>query len=464
MKYDVVVIGAGPGGYPAAIRLAQLSKKVLVVEKHAVGGVCLNWGCIPTKALCHAAQIRASMGFFQRIGLGMGSTTLEFGKLQRWKESVVTRLVKGVEYLFKTNGIGLLKGTAKITDPGRVRVEGEAVQDVEADAIIVAPGSTPVPLPMIEPDNRKVFYAERALFFDQVPQSMLVIGAGATGLEMATIYNAFGTKVTVVEILNQVSPGLDREMATNLAKLLEKQGIELHLSAKVVNVDHGYTNMRVKIESCEGETTSKEVEKVLLGVGRRPLTDDLWNESVGIDTDAKGFIKVNERLETSVPGIYAVGDVTGPPLLAHRATRQGVVVAEVIAGDQGAAYNPQAMPACIFTIPPAASVGLSEEQAAAAGLETEIGRFPYSALGRAATLGERDGFVKIIAEKGSGRLLGMHVLGAGADLIIGEGILGLEMAATIEDIGSSIHPHPTLLEAVMEAAENVKKRAIHIKN
>ncbi|MBN2380987.1 dihydrolipoyl dehydrogenase [candidate division WOR-3 bacterium] len=464
MKYDVIVIGAGPGGYPAAIRLAQLGKRVLVVEKQAVGGVCLNWGCIPTKALCHAAEIRASTGFFQRIGLGLESSTLEFGKLQQWKESVVTKLVKGVEFLFKSNGVELLKGTAKITGPGRIRVEGEATQEVEADAMIVATGSAPTPLPAIEPDDRNILYAERALFFKSVPQSMLVIGAGATGLEMATIYNAFGTRITLVEILDQPSPGLDKELATNLEKLLAKQGIDLHLRSKVIGLDHGYTNMRVKIESNQGETTSKEVEKVLLAVGRRPLTDDLWADSIGIDTDSKGFIKVNERLETSVPGIYAIGDVTGPPLLAHRATRQGIVAAEVIAGDKAAAYDPAAMPSCIFTIPPAASVGLSEEQATAKGLDIEIGRFPYSALGRAAALGERDGFVKIIAEKGSGRLLGMHVLGVGADLVIGEGIMGLEMVASIEDIGSSVHPHPTLLEAVMEAAENVRKRAIHIKN
>jgi len=463
MKYDVVIIGAGPGGYPAAIRLAQLGKKVLVVEKEAVGGVCLNWGCIPTKALCHAAEVRASLGFFQRIGLGVGDTGLEFAKLQQWKEGVVTKLVKGIEFLFKSNGVQLLKGTARIISPTRVQVKGEVLQDADTDAIIVATGSTPTPLPNIEPDNERIFYAERALFFKHVPPSMLVIGAGATGLEMATIYNAFGTRVTVVEIMDQVSPGLDKEIAENLAKLVQRQGIELHLSSKVASIQKSDATLSVTIELPDGQSVQKEFEKLLLAVGRRPVTDDLLDRGIAIETDQNGFIKVNEKLQTSVPDIYAIGDVTGPPLLAHRATRQGLVAAEIIAGHD-ARYDPKAMPACIFTLPTVASVGMSEEQAFQAGYEIEVGRFPYSALGRAATLGERDGFVKIIAEKGSGRLLGMHVLGTGADLMIGEGLLGLELDASVESIGSSVHPHPTLLEAVMEAAENVKKRAIHIKN
>ncbi len=463
MKYDVVVIGAGPGGYPAAIRLVQLGKKVLVVEKQAIGGVCLNCGCIPTKALCHAAEVRASLGFFQRIGLGVGNTGLEFAKLQQWKEQVVTRLVKGVEFLFKSNGVQLLKGTARIISPTRVQVKGEVIQDIDTDAIIIATGSTPTPLPDIEPDNERIFYAERALFFKRVPSSMLVIGAGASGLEMATIYNAFGTKVTIVEIMDQVQPGLDREVAENLAKLLARQGIELHLSSKVASIQKSDATLSVTIELHDGQSVQKEFEKLLLAVGRRPVTDGLWSEGVPIETDQKGFIKVNEKLQTSVPDIYAIGDVTGPPLLAHRATRQGLVAAEIIAG-QDARYDPAAMPACIFTLPTVASVGMSERQALEAGLGIEVGRFPYSALGRAATLGERDGFVKIIAEKGSGKLLGMHILGTGADLMIGEGLLGLELGASVESIGSSVHPHPTLLEAVMEAAQGVRKRAIHIKN
>lgn len=463
MKYDVVVIGAGPGGYPAAIRLVQLGKKVLIVEKGAIGGVCLNCGCIPTKALCHAAEVRASLGFFQRIGLGVGNTGLEFAKLQQWKEQVVTRLVKGVEFLFKSNGVQLLKGTARIISPTRVQVKGEVIQDIDTDSIIIATGSTPTPLPDIEPDNERIFYAERALFFKRVPSSMLVIGAGASGLEMATIYNAFGTKVTIVEIMDQVQPGLDREVAENLAKLLARQGIDLYLSSKVAGITKTDAGLSVAIETPDDQTVSKEAEKLLLSVGRRPVTDGLWSEGVPIETDQKGFIKVNEKLQTSVPDIYAIGDVTGPPLLAHRATRQGLVAAEIIAG-QDARYDPAAMPTCIFTLPTVASVGMSERQALEAGLEIEVGRFPYSALGRAATLGERDGFVKIIAEKGSGKLLGMHILGTGADLMIGEGLLGLELGASVESIGSSVHPHPTLLEAVMEAAQGVRKRAIHIKN
>ncbi len=464
MKYDAVVIGAGPGGYPAAIRLAQLGKKVAVVEKNAVGGVCLNWGCIPTKALCHAAEIKHSLPLFERMGLGFEDKGMDFPRLQQWKDATVTKLVKGVEFLFNAYGIELFRGLAHIPEPGKVEVGFASGSELlEADAVIIATGSAPTPLPGLVPDDERIFYAERALFFSSVPESMLVVGAGATGLEMATIYNAFGTKVTVVEIMPQVQPGLDSEIAENLAKLISRQGIDLHLSSKIADISNTAGGLHAVIETHDGRKIEKDVEKLLLGVGRKPLTENLWSPTVPIETDKKGFIRVSDRLESTVPGIYAIGDVTGPPLLAHRATRQGVVAAEVIAGhDVG--YNPKAMPACIYTIPNVASVGLSEKQAIDAGYDILIGRFPYSALGRAATLGERDGFVKIIAEKGSGQLLGMHVLGANADTLIGEGIIGLELDASFEVLGSSVHPHPTLLEAVMEAAENVKKQAIHIKN
>lgn len=464
MKYDAVIIGAGPGGYPAAIRLAQLGKKVLVVERQAVGGVCLNSGCIPTKALCHAAEIRHSLPLFQRIGLGFEDAGLDFLRLQRWKDGVVTKLVKGVEFLLKANGVELMKGVARILEPGRVQIaEASGKHEIETDAIIIATGSAPMPLPGIVPDDERIFFAERALFFAEIPKSMLVVGAGASGMEMATIYSAFGTKISIVEIMDQVQPGLDREVAENLAKLLARQGVELHLSSKVTTVEKTDAGLSVAIETPDDQTVSKEVQKLLLGVGRKPVTDGLWSDNVSIQTDQKGFIKVSEKLETSVQGIYAIGDVTGPPLLAHRATKQGEVAAEVIAGED-TSFDPKAIPSCIYTIPNVASVGLSEKQALDAGLDIEIGRFPYSALGRAATLGERDGFVKIIAEKGSGKLLGMHAIGVGADTIIGEGIVGLELDAAVDVLGSSVHPHPTLLEAVMEAAQSVKKRAIHIKN
>jgi dihydrolipoamide dehydrogenase len=428
-----------------------------------VGGVCLNWGCIPTKALCHAAEIKHSLPFYQRIGLGFTDEGFDFAKLQQWKDGVVTKLVKGVEFLFKANQVELIRGTARITQPGKVEVtEAANTQSLEAEAIIIATGSAPVPLPHVKPDDERIFFAERALFFARPPASMLVVGAGATGMEMATIYNSFGTRVTIVEIMDQVAPGLDKEVAENLAKLLKKQGIELFLSSKVTGVTASGEGLTVSIETPDGEET-REVDKLLLGVGRKPVTGNLWSDTVAIETTKKGFIKISKKLETSVPGIYAVGDVTGPPLLAHRATRQGVVAAEVTAGHD-VQYDPAAMPGCFYTIPNVASVGLTEQQCMESGLDIEIGRFPYSALGRASTLGERDGFVKIIAQKGSGKFLGMHVIGVGADTLIGEGILGLELDVNVEILGTAVHPHPTLLEAVMEAAENVKKRAIHVKN
>jgi dihydrolipoamide dehydrogenase len=464
MKYDAVVVGAGPGGYPAAIRLGQLGKKVAVVEKGAVGGVCLNWGCIPTKALCHAAEVRHSLSTFQRMGIGFQDSGLEFPKLQQWKDATVTRLVKGVEYLLTANDVELIRGVARILEPGKVEITAEAnTHVIETEAIIIATGSTPVPLPGIQPDEETIFFAERALFFNQVPESMIVVAAGATGMEMATIYNSFGTKVTIVEIADQVQPGLDAEIAENLAKLLIRQKIELHLSSKVTKIEKTDKGIRATIERPDGQTITRDFQKLLLGVGRKPVTNNLWAGSFTIDTDEKDFIKVNKKLQTSMLGIYAVGDVTGPPLLAHRATKQGEIAAEVIAGHD-VSFDPRAIPSCIYTIPNVATVGLSEKQAVDAGLEFEVGRFPFSALGRAATLGERDGFVKIIVEKRSGKLIGMHVIGIGADTLIGEGLIGIEVGASSDVLASAVHPHPTLLEAVMEATQNVRKCAIHIKN
>ncbi len=464
MKYDAIVIGAGPGGYPAAIRLAQLGKKTLIVEKNAVGGVCLNRGCIPTKALAHAAEVRHSLANYQRMGLGFKDSGLDFPKLQRWKNATVTRLVKGIEFLFKSNGVELMTGIGRIVEPEvvEVRTKDESIR-IQTDSIILATGSTPVPLPHIKPDNKAIFYAEDALFFTEIPSSMLIVGAGATGMEMATIYNTFGAKLTVVEIMKQIQPGLDAELAENLAKLIKKQSIELMLSSKVTEVEKLPDTLKVSIQTPDGKIETREVEKLLLSVGRKAVTEELWDKALAIDIDMKGFIKVNEKLETSVPGIYAIGDLTGPPLLAHRASKQGIIAAEVIAGKKSI-YAPKAMPSCIYTIPNLASVGLSEQQAIEAGYKIEIGRFPYSALGRAATLGERDGFVKIIANKQSGKLLGMQVMGVGADTLIGEALIALELKTSFETLATAVHPHPTLLEAVMEAAENVKKRAIHIKN
>lgn len=459
MEFDAVVIGAGPGGYTVAIRLGQLKKKVLVVEKKKIGGVCLNQGCIPTKALLYAAEIMDMIKHSQAMGIELGTPMIDFSLLQNWKQRVVDRLVKGIEFLFKGNGVESIAGEARVLSPTKIlitRANGEKLE-VNTTNIIIATGSEPTGLPNIQADNKKIFMAEDALFFDKIPESLLIIGAGATGLEIATIYSRLGTKITIVEIMDQILPGTDTEMANLLMRSFQKQGIDIFIRSQVKELRD---NEAVVIH-IDGTEKIVRFERLLLAVGRKPVTENIRN--LDLKQSPKGFVTVDNKLRTSVPTVYAIGDVNGPPLLAHKAMKEGVVAAEVIAG-LNSVYEPKAMPACVFTLPSLASVGMSQEEAVAKGYEVATGKFPLSASGRALTLGATEGMVKVIGDKKTGKLLGIHILGPESSSLIGEGVLALEMGMKVEDIGLSVHPHPTLAETLMEAAENVYKRAIHIIN
>jgi dihydrolipoamide dehydrogenase len=461
-SFDVIVIGGGPGGYTSAIRLAQLGKKVAVVERDRIGGTCLNYGCIPTKALLHASEILHEWKNYSRMGINFQKPEVDIERLKSWKKRVVEKLVKGVELLFREYGITVYEGLGFLKEFGSIEIEVKGGREtIKAKNIVIATGSEPIILKGFEPDGKNVITSREALELDVIPGRFLIIGAGAIGLEMATIYNSLGSKVVIVELMDQILPGVDREMAQTLQKILNKRGIEIHLKAKAKEI---IRDEPVKlIAEIDGRERVFETDRILLSVGRRPTYRGIDVDGIGIEVDERGFIKVNYQQETSVPGIFAIGDVARPPLLAHKAMKEGIIAAQVIAGDEGA-YDFNSIPLCVYTHPELASVGLSEEEARAKGYRIKVGRFPFSASGRASTLGKIDGFVKIIADEESDLLLGVHILGPSASDMIGEAVLALEMGARSEDIASAVHPHPTLSETIMEAAENLKEKAIHILN
>ncbi|PYE51830.1 dihydrolipoyl dehydrogenase [Deinococcus yavapaiensis] len=462
MDYDVLVIGAGPGGYHAAIRAAQLGLKVACAEMGNVGGVCLNIGCIPTKALLHAGEeIRASKHAAD-FGLTFGEMKLDIAKLNGWKDGIVKRLTGGVGSLFKANKVTHLVGQATFLDAHTVQVGDKRVT---ASNIIVATGSESAALPPFPVDQQRIVDSTGALVVpDPVPARMLAIGAGAIGLEFAQVYNNLGSKVKVIEFAPQVVPAADADAAKELAKVLRKQGIVIETGTKA----NGYTekNGELHVELEDVKTGEKRVEvfdRVLVAVGRRPRSGGLGLDVAGVQTTDRGFITVDKEMRTTVPHIFAIGDVVGNPMLAHKAMKEGLVAAEVIAGKKSA-MDVVAIPAVVYTTPELAWVGLTEAEAKAKGYNVKTGNFPLSASGRAMTLGDTDGFVKMIADADTDLLLGAHIVAPHASDFLAEVGLGLEMAATVTDISLTIHAHPTLSESILEAAENVHKQAIHIMN
>ena len=462
-SYDVIVIGAGPGGYVAAIRCAQLGLKTACVEgRETLGGTCLNIGCIPSKALLHAThQLHEAEHNFARMGLKGKSPSVDWKQMQAYKDDVIGQNTKGVEFLFKKNKIDWLKGWGSIPEAGKVKV-GDEVH--EAKNIIIASGSEPSPVPGadVTVDEKVVVTSEGALALGKVPKKMIVIGAGVIGLEMGSVYARLGSEVEVIEYLDHITPGMDSDVQKQFKKLLEKQGLKFTLGAAVSSVEATKTKAKVnyKLRKDDSEATA-EADVVLCATGRRPFTDGLGLSDLGIETTKGGQIKVGDDWQTSVKGVYAIGDAIEGPMLAHKAEDEGMATAEVIAGKHGH-VNYGVIPGVIYTHPEVASVGKTEEQLKEEGRAYKVGKFSFMGNGRAKAVFAGDGFVKLIADKETDRVLGCHIIGPSAGDLIHEICVAMEFGASAEDIARTCHAHPSLSEAVREAALAVAARTIHI--
>jgi dihydrolipoamide dehydrogenase len=460
-RTEVAVIGAGIGGYHAAYRAAQLGKRVTMVDQQWLGGVCLNVGCIPSKAVIHAAKLKRRAENAASMGLSMGPVKVDMVQLQRWKADVVSRLVTGLAQLNRANQVDFVKGAARLTGPHsfEVRAQDGNTQGYEADFLVLAVGGRPIEIPGFRIDGKRVISSTEALDLLEVPRTLCVIGGGVIGLELGTALAHLGSKVTVVEMLDQLLPGTDPDMVRVVAKNLRAFGIAYHTKAKARKLtEHG-----VEVELEDGKVVEVPGEKVLLSVGRRPNTDALGLGKAGVKADAKGFVEVDHELRTNVPHIFAIGDIVPGPQLAHKASKQGMVAAEVIAGRKAGA-DWHTVPGVIFTDPEVATAGMTEAEARGNGREVLVGRFPFAASGRALSTGETEGLVKLIADKRTEVVLGVHIVGSEASDLISEAALAIEMGATLEDLALTVHPHPTLPEALMEAAEAAKGKAIHVQN
>ena len=466
MSYDLIVIGTGPGGYVCAIRAAQLGLKTAVVEKDATfGGTCLNVGCIPSKALLHASHLFEDAGHaFARMGIKVGKPTLDLAAMMTFKDEGVDGNVKGVEYLLKKNKIDALRGVGRIVSAGKVEVKGEGgkTQTLETKSIVIATGSDVARLPGLTIDEKRIVSSTGALTLDTVPAHLLVVGAGVIGLELGSVWRRLGAKVTVVEFLDRIVPGIDLDVAKTYQRLLEKQGMTFKLASKVAGIDASGKSLKAKVEPAKGGAAETiEADVALIAVGRVPYTQGLGLDEAGVKKDNRGRVIVDAHYATSVAGVYAIGDVIAGPMLAHKAEDEGVAAAEIIAGQAGH-VNYDAIPNVIYTFPELASVGKSEEELKEAGTAYNVGKFPFTANGRAKVNRTTDGFVKILADARTDRVLGVHILGPDAGTMIAEATVAMEFGASAEDIARTCHAHPTLTEAVKEAALAVGKRAIHM--
>ena len=471
MAYDLIVIGTGPGGYVCAIRAAQLGLKTAVVEKNATyGGTCLNIGCIPSKALLHASELFEEAGHsFAKMGIGVPAPTLDLKTMLNFKQEAIDGNVKGVDFLFKKNKIDGFKGTGKIAGPGKVEVTGAdgKTQTLETKAIVIATGSDVARLKGIEIDEKRIVSSTGALTLPEVPKHLLVIGAGVIGLELGSVWRRIGAKVTVVEFLDGVLPGMDGEVRKQAQRLFEKQGMTFKLSSKVTGVDTSGKTLKATVEPANaksdlgGAAETIEADVVLVSTGRVPYTEGLGLKEAGVKMDERNRVAVDHHYATNVPGIYAIGDVIVGPMLAHKAEDEGVAVAEILAGQAGH-VNYDVIPAVVYTMPEIASVGKSEEEVKAANVAYNVGKFPFTANGRAKANQQTDGFVKILADAKTDRVLGVHIVGSDAGNMIAEAAVLMEFGGSAEDLARTCHAHPTLPEAVKEAAMAVAKRAIHM--
>jgi len=475
---DVLVIGAGPAGYVAAIRAGQLDLDVTLVEKDAYGGTCLNHGCIPSKALIHASGLAHEAGNAEEMGI-YADPAIDLEGMVGWKDGIVDQLTGGVEKLCKANGVNLLEGTAHFADENTVRVshggDGQGSESLEFEHAIIATGSRPIEIPNFDYSDEPVLNSRQALALDSVPDSLVIVGAGYIGMELATVFAKIGTDVTVIEMLDEALPGFDPAVARPVKKRAKALGIDFHFGYGASDWHEHGDGIRVEAEPTDGaaadggqveetaDTLELDADKVLVAVGRAPVSDTLELEAAGIETDDQGFIPTDDRARTNLEHIFAVGDVAGEPMLAHAGSKEGQVAAEVIAGEPSA-LDYQAMPAAVFTDPEIGTVGMTEAEAEEEGFETVVGKFPFQASGRALTTGHTDGFVKIVADADAGFVLGAQIVGPEASELIAELGLAIELGATLEDVAATIHTHPTLSEAVMEATENALGHAIHTLN
>ncbi len=455
---NVVVIGAGPAGYVCAIRLAQLGQKATVVEKDYLGGTCLNVGCIPSKAMIAAGALMDRVRNATAMGITVEGLKLDLPKLVEWKDGVVKRLTGGVATLLKQHGVEHVMGAAKLKGKGVVEVGGK---QLKYDDLVIATGSVPIGIPGFAIDEKRVWSSTGALAPDRVPKHLLVIGGGYIGLELGILYRKLGSEVTVVEYTDGALPGQDRDCVKVIERSMKKMKVKLLTRHGAKSYEANGKKVFVKVESRDGGDDTIECDQILCTVGRKPFTDGLGLEQIGLKADEKGFLKVDKQLRTGVPNVYAIGDVAGQPMLAHKGSHEGLVCAAVIAGKQDE-YDARCVPAVIFTSPEMASVGLLEEQAKEQGHEVAVGTFPFAASGRAMSLLETEGFVKIVADARTDEVLGVHMVGPEVTELIAEAALAIELGATSEDVARTIHAHPTLPESFMEAAESVHKMAVHV--
>jgi dihydrolipoamide dehydrogenase len=459
---DFLVIGAGPAGYVAAIRLAQLGRKVVIVERDRVGGICLNWGCIPVKSLLHAASAVRGAAEARRMGIMFESPQVDFQALYGWKGRVVDRLVRGVEFLLRSNGVETVKGTARFADGQRVMVVQPDGTEVEfgAENTIIATGSTASVLPGFEPDGQAVIDSNGALNLTRLPGRVAIIGAGAIGLEFATAFRRLGASVTVLELMPQLLPGFDAEVSSALRKAMQTEGIDFNLGVKVAGLDR---EPGLAVRYLSGETESKvETDLVLVAVGRKPLTAGLELDQAGVKLDERGFIAVDQKYRTSAGHVYAIGDVKPGLMLAHRAMADGIALAESFAG--GRQWRFKAVPSCVYTDPEVASVGMNEAEAIAQNIKVKVSRVPISAVGRSLTLGRSDGLCKMVVDAETDKVLGVQIAAPHADVLIAEATVAIELGLTAAEIGRVVHAHPTMSELLFEAAEAIHSKAIHIVN